>query len=328
MLRSPLLHFLAIGALLFGAQRLFFGASPSAPERVIHVSAAQVERLARTFGVETGRSPTASELEGSIAAWVDEELLFREALALGWNRSDPVVQRRLIRNLQFAEGPESGDAAQHLARAFELGMDRSDVVVRRRLVERVKLAIAAAAREREPDDAELEALRRSAPERFRREPGIRLTQVFLSRDRRGDSLEDDARALLAELESGSVAPEQAVRLGDPLLVPARLPLSTQSALARRLGAEFARTAAQAEPGRWSGPVPSSYGLHLVWVHERRPAVLPPLAEIRRELRADWLAEQESAALRRALARLRADTEVRRDQEPDPRLPGNEGGDGC
>ncbi len=312
MLRSPLLHFLAIGALIFGAQLLFFGPSPFSAERVIDVTAAQVERLARAFRDETGRAATASELEGSIAAWVDEELLFREALALGWNRSDPVVQRRLIRNLRFAEGPESGEAAQQLARAFALGMDRSDVVVRRRLVARVKLAIAAAAREREPDDAELEALRRSAPERFRREPGIRLTQVFLSRDRRGDALDNDARALLAELASRRVPPEEAVRLGDPLLVPARLPLSTPSALARQLGAGFARAAAQAEPGRWSGPLPSSYGLHLVWVHERSAGVLPPLAEIRSELRATWLAEQERLALRRTLARLRASTQVHRE----------------
>lgn len=315
MLRTPLLHFLAIGALLFGVQAFFFGPSPSEAERVIELPAAQVERLARAFRDETGREPTPSELEGSVAAWVDEELLFREALALGWNRSDPVVQRRLIRNLRFAEGPDSGSDADLLARAFALGMDRSDIVVRRRLVERLKLAVAGTAREQEPGDAELEALRRSAPERFRREPRVRLTHVFLSRDRRGDALENDARDLLAELLSERVAPEEAARLGDPLLVPTRLPLSTPSGLARQLGAEFARAAAQAEPGRWSGPTPSSYGLHLVWVHERTPGGLPPLAEIRSELRADWLAEQENLALRRALAHLRADTEVRRETTP-------------
>ena len=313
MLRSPLLHFLAIGALLFGAQRLWLGPSPPPAERVIIVSATHVERLARAFREETGRAPTPSELEGSIAAWVDEELLFREALALGWNRSDPVVQRRLIRNLDFAEGPGSGDATEQLERAFALGMDRSDVVVRRRLVERLKLAVAASAREREPEDAELEALRQAEPERFRREPAIRLTQVYLSRDRRGDALENDAHELLAELESRSVPPQDAARFGDPLLVPARLPLQTQSALARQLGAEFAQSAAQAELSRWSGPLPSSYGLHLVWVHEHTASVLPPLAEIRRELRAAWLAEQEQIAMRRALARLRANTLVRREQ---------------
>ena len=118
--------------------------------------------------------------------------------------------------------------------------------------------------------------------------------------------------LLAELASRRVPPEEAVRLGDPLLVPARLPLSTPSALARRLGAGFARAAAQAEPGRWSGPLPSSYGLHLVWVHERSAGVLPPLAEIRSELRATWLAEHERLALRRTLARLRASTQVHRE----------------
>jgi hypothetical protein len=57
-------------------------------------------------------------------------------------------------------------------------------------------------------------------------------------------------------------------------------------------------------------VPSSYGLHLVWVHERAPGATPPLAELRRELRAAWLAEHERRALRRALDELRRDLEVR------------------
>ena len=106
------------------------------------------------------------------------------------------------------------------------------------------------------------------------------------------------------------APEAAVGRGDPFLLPAELPLWSARALAARLGPDFARRVLELPAGRWAGPVPSSYGLHLVWVHEHVPGATPPLAELRRELRAAWRAEREQLALRRALDELRRDFEVR------------------
>jgi hypothetical protein len=247
--------------------------------------------------------------------WVGEELLFREARALGWHRSDPVVQMRLIRNLRFAsmqgeDGAVPEDPEALLAQAYALGMDRGDLVVRRRLVQRMRLAITAAATRHEPGDGELQALRAREATRLRRPPVVQLTQVFLSRDRRGAGCEADARSLLAELVEAPVPPDEAIGRGDPGLLPARLPLSSERALAARLGPDFAREALRAEPGRWSGPVPSSYGLHLVWVSRRLPGRDPELAEVRRELTALWRAEREREALREAIAMLREGVEVR------------------
>jgi len=312
LLRAPLLHFLLLGGGLFALQAAFSQSdSPaSSPDRVVAVSAAEVERLAQQARRDSGRTPSPEELELRIREWVDEEILFREALLLGWSRSDPVVQRRLIQNMRFLGNQADGEPAALLAQAYALGLERSDLVVRRRLVERVKLAITAAARRAEPDDAELEALLRREPERFRREARVRLSQLYLSRDRHGTGLEGAARALLAELVAQGVPPETAVGRGDPFLLPAELPLWSVRALAARLGPEFARRVLELPAGRWAGPVPSSYGLHLVWVHERTPGATPPLAELRRELRAAWLAEHERRALRRALDELRRDLEVR------------------
>jgi parvulin-like peptidyl-prolyl isomerase len=114
-----------------------------------------------------------------------------------------------------------------------------------------------------------------------------------------------------------VAPEGAAAHGDPFLLPAALPLWSEDALAARLGPEFARAALRAPPGRWSGPVASSYGLHALWVHEREPARLPGLEELRPELEASWRSEQESRALAAALAELRERTDVQVDWAPAP-----------
>jgi hypothetical protein len=305
LLRSPLLHFLAIGGLIFAIQ----GATSRRPdldsERVVRVPAAEVERIAREARGLTGRPATPRELALRIREWVNEELLVREARAARWHRSDPVVQRRLVANLRFLGAAEDADPEQLLARAYALGMDRSDPVVRRRLVERARLAVAAAARQAEPSDADLAALLAREPERFRRPARVRLAQVFLSRDRRGDGLEPAAHQVLTELREDAVAPEAAAARGDPFLLPTELPLWSEEALAARLGPDFARGALATPEGRWSGPVASSYGLHLVWVHEHRPAKLPALDEARRELRAAWLAERERLALRNTLAPGRA-----------------------
>lgn len=312
--RSPLLHFAALGGALFALRGAVWGESGDR-QRLVLVPAAEVARMAEDARRETGRPPTPAGLEARVSAWVDEELLVREARARGWHESDPVVRNRLLRNLRFlGAGPDEDDDAL-LARAFALGLDRSDLVVRRRLAARMRLAVAGAARAVEPSRAELEGVLERFAERFREPARVRLDQVFVSRDRHGAALEEDARALLERLQREDVSPSRGVTRGDPSLLPAELPLSSQAELAARLGPDFARRAMQLEPGAWRGPVPSSYGLHLVWVHERQPARMPPLEEVRDAARATWLAERERQALRDALLALRRQAEVRVEGEP-------------
>ena len=80
-----------------------------------------------------------------IRAEVDDELLYRKAKRLGFDRDDPVVQRRLVQNMRFAGADPERDAASLYAEALDLGMHESDPVVRRRLVQRMRLAIEAEA---------------------------------------------------------------------------------------------------------------------------------------------------------------------------------------
>jgi len=71
------------------------------------------------------------------------------------------------------------------------------------------------------------------------------------------------------------------------------------------GEEFAREVARLEPGGWAGPLLSSYGHHLVWVHQRSPARAPDLASIRARVRDAWLTERAEAELAARLQRWRA-----------------------
>jgi len=301
LLGAPIVHFLAIGAALFALER---GLETPEPKPLV-VPASEQARLREELRRSLGREPNERELAYGIAAWMDEELLVREARALGWHRTDPVVQMRLVRNMRFVSDDPEAAADLLLDQAYALEMDRSDLVVRRRLAERMRLAITASLAGQEPPEVALREILARDAERLRRPALVHLSHVFLSRDRRGETLADDAAAKLAELRRRSVPPEAAAEHGDPFLVPARLPLSSERALAARLGPEFARAVMAAPEGDWSGPVPSAYGLHLVWVQRRMPARDPDLEEVRRELVATWRAEQEAQLLRDALARLRS-----------------------
>jgi hypothetical protein len=100
LLREPLLHFLAIGGLIF----MSFGAvatpGPGSSE-IIVVGLEQVARLAARYQSVWQRPPTEDERRAMIDDFVREEIYYREALALGLDRNDVVVRRRLRQKMEF-----------------------------------------------------------------------------------------------------------------------------------------------------------------------------------------------------------------------------------
>jgi parvulin-like peptidyl-prolyl isomerase len=319
--REPVVHFFAIGALLFGLKTATQG-SPSrgfvgegSPPAV--VSAARVAELRRDWLARTGTFPSARSLEALIQAEIDDEVLTLEARRLGAHRNDPVVQRRLLRNMSFLEEGSERSAGDLLDEAYALRMDETDLVVRRRLIQKMKLDVFAAARAEEPMEAELADYLQRHVERFTQPARVRLSHVFLSRDRRGASLDADAEALLARLVRDGALVEQTGDLGDPFLFPLDLPPRSERELAKLFGPEFAAIAAALPMGQWTGPIPSAYGLHLVWVHDRAPAVVSRLDAVRGEVREALLAERGERALREVVRALRDRHPVRVERAADP-----------
>ena len=100
LLREPLLHFFAIGGLIF----LLFVAvddTPDAPTELIVVTPERIDRLAAGFSSVWTRKPTADELDALIGEHVREEVYYREAMALGLDRDDAVIRRRLRQKMEF-----------------------------------------------------------------------------------------------------------------------------------------------------------------------------------------------------------------------------------
>lgn len=97
-LREPLVHFVVLGAALFALHR---AVAPPAPTRTIVVSAALQRGFAEEHRRRHGRLPTAEEAGALVARYVDTEVMLREALALGLDRGDIIVRRRLVQKMEF-----------------------------------------------------------------------------------------------------------------------------------------------------------------------------------------------------------------------------------
>ena len=305
LLRTPLLHFLAIGGLLYVAT----SEGREAPPPLVVVTSEDVANLADQWKRNTGRAPNEEERGRLIGQFVDDALLIQVARSLGWDRDDTVVQRRLIQNLRFLDAAPDKTDDQVLMEAYALNMHQNDIVVRRRLLERVRLVIADRARSRAPTDEELQTYLDANRKDFLRPSRARMTQVYLSRDRRGAALHNDALKLVEKLVTSRLYPsrdlEEIIQLGDPFLLQPQLPLWSKRRLSERLGPSFAEGVARLPIGQWSGPVASSYGEHAVWVHERLADVYPQLAEIRDKVTAEVHRKWEKEALQRTLDELRS-----------------------
>ena len=103
ILREPLLHFLVLGALVFGIYSTF-----AAPETEtsdtrfeVVVTQAQVDGMASRFESTWRRQPNADELRGMIDAHVRQDILVQEALALSMDENDPVIRQRLAQKMEF-----------------------------------------------------------------------------------------------------------------------------------------------------------------------------------------------------------------------------------
>jgi parvulin-like peptidyl-prolyl cis-trans isomerase-like protein len=263
VLREPLVHFVVLGAAVFAAFQLAPGRSDAGAATIV-VTSGKVDHLVTGFLRTWRRPPTASELDGLIDDYIREEVFYREALAMGLDKDDTIVRRRMRQKLEFL----AGDATAIVA----------------------------------PTDQELQAWLDRNPDKFATEPSFAFSQVYFNRGRDGESAQAQASKALAQLDR---EPQSADALGEATLLPREMPLSSAGEIGRVFGDGFAREVARLQPGRWSGPVQSGYGWHVVRVSERRDVPPSPLAQVREAVERDWHAARSREVVEATYARLRA-----------------------
>jgi peptidyl-prolyl cis-trans isomerase C len=265
ILNEPLFQFLLAGAALF-ALSSFVGDRPGSDDKRIVVSPERIEQLKAVWQKQWQRPPSEQELKGLIDQYAREEVLYREGLAMGLDRDDTVIRRRVAQKVEFL--------VQDLAAA------------------------------QSPADGALKKYFRNHPEQFRTPAQVSFTQVYFNSDRRGPRAEADARELLQRINSGGS--DVAATSGDRFLLNDRYTEVTQEQVARDFGREFAQAVFVLPTGGWRGPLRSGYGVHLVRVTDRMEASLPAFEQVRDRVRAAYLDElrrrQNEAIIRKMTER--------------------------
>jgi parvulin-like peptidyl-prolyl isomerase len=67
----------------------------------VEVSSADIEWMRTIFKKQMGRGPTAQDLKGQVNQLIREQILSREAVAMGIDEGDIVVRRRLAQKMEF-----------------------------------------------------------------------------------------------------------------------------------------------------------------------------------------------------------------------------------
>jgi hypothetical protein len=191
--------------------------------------------------------------------------------------------------------------------AMAMGLDQNDPMVRQRMRMKLEFMLEDLSGQDASDEVLGDFLVKN-PDRFREDAVVSFNQVYLNPDLRPD-LEKDAQQILARLNAG----ENPETLGDRTLVPGTFESSPQSLVERDFGDEFAGQVVTMQVGKWSGPVYSPFGAHLVRIDSRTEARLPELMEIRKGVLREYLAEKREEQKKIAYENLREDYEVTVDQ---------------
>lgn len=281
LLRQPLFQFLVLGVVLFALHSLF-GQKEAAESKEIVITNQQIALLASMWEKQWRRPPTPQEMAGLVESFIREEVLYREALAMGLDRDDTVVRRRLAQKIEFL--------AQDLATQGE------------------------------PGDAELRTFFAENSEKFEIPATVTFSHVYVNLDTRGEGAFDDAERILTELRAGA----DPTQLGDRFMLQSHYADVTQQGVARNFGNQFAESIFALEPGSWTGPVQSGYGIHLVRIEGRDKAYLPPLEEVRLRVRDEFISNRRREVDELFYERLREGYEITIEEPGDPPAsPGDE-----
>src|SRR5210317_524611 len=179
LLKDPLLHFLLIGAALFLVFGFFKGPTGNEENKIV-ITQGDIDALQANFVRTWQRPPTDGELSGLIDNRVEDEIAFREAVAMG--------------------------------------LDQDDAVIRRRLRMKMELLMEDIAGLSPPSEEELQAYLEEHMDSFHQEPQVSFKQVYLNSDKRGAGVDEAARKMLAELTAAGPGADP-VSFSDPNMLP-------------------------------------------------------------------------------------------------------------
>ena len=297
-LKEPLVHFLAAGLALFALFGIVNRDDEDSDPNVITVDQEAlltfIQYRIKAFNPDLAAKKldtlSDEELQRLIDDYVREEVLHREALALGLDEDDYVIRRRLVQKLEF------------ITEGFaEAGAD--------------------------VDDAALQRYFDANKADYYVEPYVTFTHVFFqTEDRPREQARALAEAELQKLNRSSVPFSEAPQHGDRFLYHVNYVERTPDYVGSHFGPAMARALFELEPNEfvWRGPFDSAYGVHLVLLTTNERGREPELAEIEGRVREDARRARIREETEAAIADVVDAYDVRVVYDRDPQVANREG----
>ncbi len=266
--KEPLIHFFVLGLVVFGLHAVLEKKpEPANDPFLVEVTSADIEWFRTMWSKRMGREPTVEELRGTVNQLIREQILSREAVSIGLDEGDIVVRRRLAQKMDF------------------LFKDLSVIT--------------------EPSDDELQAYLQQNRSTYEVPAQATFTHVYFSTDKRSEEgAADAARRLVERLRANKGVPPDVSAQGDPFLLQSNYSDWSLLDIRSEFGTRFATAVGEQKPRSWQGPVPSGYGMHAVYVHERSDAKIPDFGDVKEKLKADWMAARQREIARKAYEKVR------------------------
>jgi peptidyl-prolyl cis-trans isomerase C len=267
-LREPLLHFLLIGIAVFAVYAYIYrGRGGGESSRQIVLSLDELRQMDMYFESQWHRQPTPQELRNMVEDKVRQEVLYREALAMGLDKDDEIVRRRMAQKMQFL--------AEDVAAAHE------------------------------PSPAELQAWFEKNTGKFALPTRLSFRHLYFSPDKRGKDAQQDASNALARIARQPEDSKAAAALADRFMFQDYYADRAPEQLAKEFGPQFAVAVEKLKPGSWQGPIESGLGWHLVFVDSVIPGRIPAFEEVEPDVKTAWLGAQKTEAIETAYKAMRA-----------------------
>ncbi len=276
-LREPLLHFLVIGLALFAAYGWMNRGRTSAGNYRILLTLDDLKQLDISFVSQWHRQPTQEEFQGLVESFIRQEVLYREGLAMGLDKDDTIVKRRMAQKMEFLS---EDVAAAH-----------------------------------EPTTDELRNWYAKNSQKFALADRATFRHLFFGFDRRGQNAQTAALSALNKLAAKPEDSPLGKALADPFMFQDYYGDRAPDQLAKEFGPTFAIGLYKLKLGMWQGPIESGYGWHLVWIESITPGRVPAFEEVEPDVKTAWLADQKAIEWQKAYARMRAKYEVVAPQPP-------------
>jgi hypothetical protein len=297
LLMAPTWQFLLLGAVAWAIHAYYADDPP-----VLVIDTERIEQTTHDWEERQGVPLSDVQRRAIRDELVEEAVLVEFARAAGLDQSD-VVRQRLVKLARFLDlvGVEASDTAAMEA-ARDLGLQRSDPVIRHYLANTAELVLENRTGSEAIDDEAVIAYYADHEEELRQAAVLALSHIFVADE--SENGRRRAQQILAAVGERELSENAAIALGNVFYGGHVFANRSTRQLAGMFGDAFAQSLKTLADGRWSGPVRSAYGWHIVYKQTLIPAHVPELALVSDTIRKRLERDRKRAELDRQVSALR------------------------